>query len=346
MEEKKYYDGTKLLSLKDANGKDPEIFMSTTNRSAGKTTYFNRLVVNKYLRGDGKFCLLYRWNYELSECADKFFKDIRSLFFSNYVMTERKCAKGVYYELLLNDNVCGYATSLNNADALKKYSHLLSDCCCILMDEFQSETNHYCDKEVEKFISIHTSLARGRGEQVKYLPVYMISNAVSIINPYYTAMKISNRLHADTKFLKGDGFVLEQGYMDTVAKAQQESAFNRAFSDNKYVAYASQNIYLNDNISFVEKPEGKGRYLATLAYNGKHFALREFSEQGIIYCDDKPDMTYPSKLAVTTDDHKVNYVMLKSNDLFFSQLRYLFNKGSFRFRNLMCKECVMTALSY
>ena len=38
-----YYDGTKLLSLKDRNGKVPEIYMCTTNRTGGKTTYFNRL---------------------------------------------------------------------------------------------------------------------------------------------------------------------------------------------------------------------------------------------------------------------------------------------------------------
>lgn len=49
MPKSNYYDGTKLLSLKDINGKTPEVFMCTSNRSAGKTTYFNRLVVNSLL---------------------------------------------------------------------------------------------------------------------------------------------------------------------------------------------------------------------------------------------------------------------------------------------------------
>jgi hypothetical protein len=49
-----YYDGTKLLSLKDLNGAEPEIYMCTTNRTGGKTAYFNRLVVNKFLKGQGK----------------------------------------------------------------------------------------------------------------------------------------------------------------------------------------------------------------------------------------------------------------------------------------------------
>ena len=40
-----YYDGTKLLSMLDINGKRPEIYMTTTNRTGGKTTYFGRLLV-------------------------------------------------------------------------------------------------------------------------------------------------------------------------------------------------------------------------------------------------------------------------------------------------------------
>ena len=45
-----YYDGTKLLSLKDLDGNTPEIFMVTSNRTAGKTTYFSKLVFNRFLK--------------------------------------------------------------------------------------------------------------------------------------------------------------------------------------------------------------------------------------------------------------------------------------------------------
>ena len=54
----KYYDGTKLLSMKDINGKTPEIFMCTTNRTGGKTTYFGRLCVNRFKDKKEKFALI------------------------------------------------------------------------------------------------------------------------------------------------------------------------------------------------------------------------------------------------------------------------------------------------
>ena len=342
----KYYDGTKLLSMLDINGNKPEIYMCTTNRTGGKTTYFGRLCINRFLDKGEKFGLLYRYNYELDDIVEKFYKDLGSLFFPNYKMTSKRRASGTFQELFLNDKSCGYALSLNNADQIKKYSHLFSDIQRMIFDEFQSETNHYCDNETKKFISIHTSIARGQGEQVRYVPVYMLSNPVSIINPYYVEMGISGRLKDDTKFLRGDGFVLEQGYIESASIEQKNSGFNRAFSKNSYTTYSSECAYLNDNKAFVEKPVGKSKYLCTLRYKGSDFALREYTESGLIYCDDKADSSFLTKISVTTDDHNINCVMLKRNDFFLSNLRYFFEHGCFRFKDMRCKEAVLSALSY
>ena len=341
-----YYDGAKLLSMLDINGEKPEIYMVTTNRTGGKTTYFGRLLVNKWLKGQGKFALLFRYNYELDDCADKFFKDIGNLFFKGMEMKNKRRANGIYHELFIDDESCGYAISLNSADTIKKYSHLFSDVERMMFDEFQSETNHYCADEIRKLLSIHTSIARGQGKQIRYVPLYMCSNPVSIINPYYVEMGISERLQAETRFLKGDGFVLEQGFNKSASEAQTVSGFNRAFARNSYVAYSAQCVYLNDNQAFIEKPEGRSKYLATLRYNGTEYGVREFADAGIIYCDDRPDITYPSKISVTTEDHNINYVMLKRNDMFLANLRFYFERGCFRFKNLKCKEAVLKALSY
>lgn len=350
----KYYDGTKLLSMMDLYGNKPEIYMCTTNRTGGKTTYFGRLCVNRFLNHKEKFALLYRFNYELDNISDKFFKDIGSLFFNGYSMRSERRASGIFHELFLvepkSNNErgisCGYAISLNSADQIKKYSHLFSDVGRILFDEFQSETNHYCADEIRKFLSVHTSIARGQGEQTRYVPVYMLSNPVSIINPYYVEMGISERLRDDTRFLKGDGFVLEQGYVESASVAQKQSGFNRAFARNSYVAYSAECVYLNDNKAFIEKPSGVSRYIATIRYKNTNFALREYANEGVIYCDDRADESFKFKISVTTEDHQINYVMLKRNDMFISNMRYFFERGCFRFKDLRSKEAVMKLISY
>lgn len=344
--ETRYYDGTKILSMLDLNGRKPEIYIVETNRTGGKTTYFGRLCVNRFIKHGEKFMLLYRFKYELDGCADKFFKDIGSLFFPGHVMTSARRGQGTYHELFLNKKPCGYAIALNNADQIKKNAHLLSDTMRMLFDEFQSETDNYCPNEVRKLLSVHTSVARGQGKQIRYVPVYMLGNPVSLLNPYYVELGIAARLRDDTKFLRGDGFVMEHGFVESASKAQLDSGFNRAFSGNSYVTFAAQSVYLNDNKAFIEKPSGTGRYLATLMFEGRGYALREYAEAGVIYCDDRPDMSYPKKIAVTLDDHSVNYIMLRNNDLFIANMRYYFDRGCFRFKDLACKNAVLRALSY
>lgn len=341
-----YYDGTKLLSLNDINGNKPELYLITTNRTGGKTTYFSRLCVNRFLRDEEKFALIYRYKYELDNCADMFFKDIKGLFFKDHEMTSRSFAKGIYHALYLDDKECGYAFSLNSADQLKKHSHEFNDVKRMMFDEFQPESNRYLPNEVDKLISLHTSVARGQGEFVRYVPVYMISNPVTILNPYYVELGITDRLSDQTRFLRGDGFILEQGFIEGAAEAQRNSAFNKAFSGNKYIAYSAESVYLNDSKVFIEVPEGKNRYIGTIKYRDNHYGIREYPDLGIVYCDNRPDMTFPLKITVTLEDHNVNYVMLRTNEFFVSTLRYYFEHGCFRFKDLRSKEAVLNLLKF
>ena len=341
-----YYDGTRLLSMLDSDGNKPEVYLCTTNRTGGKTTFFNRLCTNKFLKNHSKFCVLYRRKYEIADVAEKFFKDIKSLFFPEYDMTMKLCEKETFARLYLNKQECGYAIPLSMSEKIKRLSHLFNDVDRMLLDEFQSEDNNYVTDEVKKLLSVHTSVARGQGQQVRYVPVYLIGNPVTLLNPYYTSMGISNRIRNNTRFMRGQGWVLEQGFNESASNAVKNSGIMKAFSNETYTAYASEAVYLNDNYAFIDKPEGKSNYVCTIKCEGKHFAVREYRELGIMYCDNRPDMSFPTKIAVTTDDHNINYVMLKSNDFVVSSIRYLFRKGCFRFKNLECKDAVLKMLSY
>ena len=349
--DKKYYDGTKILNLLDLNKQKPEVYFVTTNRSAGKTTWFSRYMVKRFLQHGEKFMLLYRYSYELDGVADKFFKDIHGLFFPSYIMTNK--THKMYTELFIQpcDNSsdpvsCGYAVALNTAENVKKLSHLFSDVSRMFMDEFQSETNKYCSDEIIKFQSIHTSVARGQGSHVRYVPVIMCANAITLLNPYFMVYGVTKRLKADTKFLRGDGFVLESGYVESAAQAQATSAFNRALSDSKYVAYSTQNIYLHDNYAFIDTPSGRGIYRATVKYMDSMYSIVEYPNAGIVYVSNSVDTTFPVRISVTTDDHNINYVMLQQFTWLIKVMRWYFEKGCMRFKNLECREALISMIKY
>jgi len=348
-----FYDGSKLLSLKDINKQQPEIFISTSNRSAGKTTYFGKKLVTDFLKHGKKFILLYRYAYEITGVADKFFSDIRGLFFPNFIMTAEAREKDTFTELFIEEigkedskRPCGYAIALNKADNIKKCSHLLSDASIILFDEFQTESGLYASNEVQKLQSIHTSLARGSGKQVKYLPIIMISNFVSLLNPYYTALHISERLQADTNYLRGVGWVLEQGFNDSASQAQKESAFNRAFGDTSYNKFSAEKFYLNDNKSFVKKMTGRNSYIMTLKYDNEFFGLRLYPDSNILYLSASADMTSPKKYACRLEDMDEETTLVSTIPLYVQRLRGAFNGGQFRFQNLTCKSALFAVISY
>ena len=342
-----YYDGTKLLSMKDLDNNTPEVFICTSNRTAGKTTFFNRLCLNKYLNKKiRKFALLYRFQGELDSTVDTFYKDIHSLFFPSYYLTAENRDKGHFQELFLNEEACGYSIPINCADAIKKKSHIFSDIDLILFDEFMSENNHYCPDEFTKFMSIHTSIARGQGQLVRYVPVIMVSNPVTLLNPYYINMDIPERLSASTKFLRGHGYVLEQGYSKFASEAQKSSGFNRAFSKSDYIDYGAEGVYLNDSRTFIEKPSGKSKYCATLLYRNTEFAVRQFPAQGIMYCDKSVDPGFPLRITTTTEDFKPHYIMLKNNDFILNDFKYYFKLGCFRFKDMQSKEALIKSIAY
>lgn len=344
--ESKWYDGTKLLSLMDIDGKRPEIYLCSTNRSAGKTTYFNRWLIKRFKSDGEKFVLLYRNNYELSDAAEKFFKDIRVLFYPNDVMESKLKAKGTYAELYLNGKTCGYAIALNDVDKIKRRSHFFNDATRMLFDEFQSETNAYLPDEISKFQSVHVSLARGNGKASRYLPVYMLGNKVSLLNPYYHALGIGSRLNSSTKFLRGQGWVLESGFNAAAAAAQADSAFNRAFASANYTATLTEDIYLKDTATFIEKVDGPFKYLCTIKYNDEIYSIRSYSQRGIVYCTDTADLQNKNRFALTTNDHDINFVLLNAASPFIIMLRRYFTNGAFRFKNIACKNVILELLSY
>ena len=336
--EKKYYDGTKLLSQRDINGKKPEIYICTSNRTGGKTTYFGRLLINRYTKKDSLFAITYRYDKELKGVANKFFNDIGPLFFPGREMTDKLYKEDGFSTLLLDGRLCGFAVALNNADKIKKISHVFSG--------VQSETNRYCPDEVQKFRSIHTSIARGQGKQVRRVETILVGNPVTILNPYYNALNIASRLNSQVKFLRGNGWVLEQGYVESAALAQKDSAFNQAFGDDAFNSYMSEGVYLNDDFTFIEKPFGKNRYTFTISYMGRYYGLYEYEQLRIMYCCKKANTKYPITIAVTTADHNINHIMLQKHALIISQLRDLFMHGAFRFGDGESKEVILKMLSF
>lgn len=75
-----YYNGEKLLNMLDLQSEKPEIYISTSNRSAGKTTFFNGFAMHDFIANGNKFVLLYRNKYETESASESFSRKLVQYF--------------------------------------------------------------------------------------------------------------------------------------------------------------------------------------------------------------------------------------------------------------------------
>lgn len=347
----KFYNPEKLLTSLDVNGEKPEILIAISNRGAGKTYGFAKYLLDRFINHDEKFALICRWQRELGSVADGIFKAVLHNEFEGYSISERKMQRNTYALLTLEKDDggkkvrknCGYVLPVNGSDNLKKISSLFSDVERMFFDEFQCEM--YCPNEIDKFVNLHFTVARGNEEGVRFVPVILASNSLSIVNPYFLALRLSTRIQSNTKFYKSDGLVLERFVNKDVADKQSKSGFNRAFSGNKQMMSNIDNSWLNDSWSCVEKPKGRGEYTFTLVDDNKKYGVRLYNNNDgrFLYVNRSVDNTCKTVYNIS-ENGIVNMPLLKSS-LNLMLMKKLWLQGKVLFSDIEVKDVMLHILA-
>lgn len=353
MEERKFYDGNELLSKKDAEGLDPELYIvCSRTRSAGKTFWFTKKLLDDFTSGRGKFILFCRNKLELGNVAEGMFKGMMDMYYKGYSMSETLQMKGVFSEINLETmneenkvekTPCGYVIPLASSDNIKRVSSLFVDATQGYYDEFQPECKStYLTDEVDRFLSIITSVARGGGDTRRRFPVYFSSNSISVNNPYFIELGLNRRIKKDTKWVKGVGYVFQKIENSEITDEHEHAGINRAFKGNKAIDYAD-GTWMNDNYSCVENPDNWGRsmYYCTLQNGPKYtYGVHYYPAVRLYYVDYKVDKTSESIFNIKYDDMSPNIPLIRGS-LSMVTLKKAMEQGICRFKDIRCKEACM-----
>lgn len=340
----KYYDNSKIKQTKDIDGDIPGIIIVTSNRSAGKTTCWLKDSLEHYLATGEQFCLLYRFSYELNS-SNEIFADILDMYNLGKEVTTVAHAKGLFYELLLDNKTIGFSLSLNNVDALKKYSPIFAKVTRCIMDEYQSENGKYLPKELDKLQSLLMTISRGGGKQSKFVQVILLGNFITLMNPYFIKFGIHKRYHPETKIMRGSGWVAQFEFNESASNSINNNPTFKAFINDTYSMSATSINFLVDSDNFVGKMNGRNSYLATIIYDGVSIGVQDFYDKGIIYITKKVVANSPNKLIFNANDHNQNTVMLEHNNIIYHLLKRAFVNGAIRFEDLQCKNAIFDILA-
>lgn len=348
----------KWLLRPDADGIMPEIYVTMSNRTGGKTYFIAYLLIDLWRRFGVKFALETRTGSELGNVVGGIFSAVMEEF-PGYAIEERIAVNNVYSEIIMHydaeeetDNedgestktvrkseVIGYVLVLNASDKIKKFSSEFYDVDVMFMDEFQAD--RYLPNEVDKWVNIHMSVARGHGMASRCVPVIMASNSLTIVNPYFNLWKLESKIQDNTKFYRASGLSILRFVNDAVAAQQSASRFNIACSGNKQLESNITNSWLNDSRACVGKPDkswGLSYYVATFVKGDEKFAMRMY-DNGYVYINRSIDETNNNVFALSIDG--VENIECAKRSVPLAVLHKEFLRGRARFSDLSCKYTML-----
>lgn len=334
----KYYNGNKLLSLLDIDGNKPELYICVGNRTSGKTVFYNNYLYNKIkskkMRQVG---IIVRYKYELESLEEQFFEPIKFLHPQDSVEAGKINPMG-YCPLMSDGKVIAYGICLNSADKIKKVSNLFNNVDALVWDEFQSAVGDYLQNEYDKLQVVHDSVARGGGEKHRYVPLYCISNGLTLLNPLYSGTDISKRITKDVKFLRGAGYVMEQNINQDSNDELNKSGLRRASGN---LIDSNEMLYQFDDLSAVTKVCGDSTYLCTIRHEGNEYGIRRF-DNGVVYCSKKVDATF--KKCYTNDMRGCGLRWTLPPTV--EHYREKYRKGMVRFDSVMSRDAFLNFIKF
>lgn len=350
--DKKYYTGANLLSQMDENGQKPGIFLSNSNRSAGKTSYFQIYCLQGYLLLGEKFLMICRKKAELKDIHVSFM-DMLSLYFDNAKMNCKwfvdRLVMGLYYE----GKICGYAISLKDANDLKKYSAIFKDVTRVMMDELQPETGGYLKNEIDLFESVVQTVSRGGGKQSRYIEWLLLSNNISVMNPYFINLGIYNYIDdsmnikaGEDFYIKGDGWVSEFSFNESAKSEMEVNPAIRAFNSRNSILGLTADFMIKSGGFITKKMSGKMQYLWTLKYKGEKMGVRKYVKDGkpIIYITSSFDPSFKDIVSLSDSDHEDCTVMIRKNTFYMQVMRDAYVIGGLRFSDVKVKNAIVELL--
>lgn len=334
----KYYNAAKILTLKDANGNKPGVYFCLGNRTAGKSFAWKLLLIRKFLKTKAQFICLVRYKDDIENYSKAFFTDIEQIKYPEKKFSYKISGKGLYSELIIDGVVCGYVLAVNSYGKYKPISSMFVNVEWIMFDEFLDERAQYLKNEVDSVLNIHTSVARGKGEHARYVPIVFIANTVSVINPYFARLGISSGFNKNTKFRKGDGWVLEVTYNENAANAIISDPTTRALGSSAYTSYQAKNEFLLDDNSFVEKIKGQGEQLCNITFGEKTVGVWYYPDKGIISFSNKYDPNFYNSFVFANKDHDINFVLIDQHSKLIKTWLKYYQLGCVRFDDIENKQ--------
>lgn len=312
-----WYDYSRILSYKRP------INYIVGIRGKGKTYGAKLYCLTRYQKYQKQFVYVRRYDTQLLECKNKFLADIKSderLKGHQYQVDGDKV-----YEILENKRiVVGYFIALSRYETYKSSS--FADVDTIVFDEFIT-AERYLPNEVFKFADLCETILRHRDGKI-----FMLSNSLSVVNPYFESMGVRSLNQA---FTKSKDWVIHYDSDEDFAQQKRKTVVGRVFGDTEWASYAYDNKFALDNTTNVGEIKCSKETLYNLMLNGNRIGC--YYANGLLYFGTPfIGKTYTPYVDDCKDN--VDVILVKPRDRHIFTIYEKYVKGLCYFENLSIKN--------
>jgi len=310
-----YYSPDKMLSY------DRMLNFVIGGRSIGKTYSMKSYAVRQFLKHGKMFGYIRRYKEELKG-LETFFDAIQKDFLD--VEFEVKGRK--FY---INGKLAGMAFQLSQWQSYKSKEYPLID--FMMFDEFirEKDNSGYIPNEVEGLLNLLHTVFRDRPRT----RCVCLSNAVSIINPYFIYFGLTPNI--DKRFNAYESLVVEIPPSKEFADNFRESRFGKLIDGTGYGDMALDNEFTGDNYTFVERRTKESKYVFSVVFKGLIIGIWVCPRNGLMYMSQDYDPSSKQVYAIVKEDMAEGRTLIRNfrDNGFMYKMSRAFKKGELRFDN-------------
>lgn len=312
-----YYDPNKMLSYNRI------LNFVIGARGIGKTYGLKKHVINRAIKHGKQFIYLRRYKSEIRGKLNNFFNDIKD----EFPDVELKVKGRNFYA---DDKLIGYTLVLSSWQSEKGNAYPKVE--TILYDEFLREKDNsgYIPNEPSALLNLMDTVFRNR-DNVRCI---CLSNAVSIVNPFFVYFKIVPNI--ERRFNKNESILVEIPDSKDFTDVRKKSKFGKLVDGTDYADMAIENDFVNDSSVFLERKTPESKYQFTMIHEGLTMGVWVDVERATMYMSPEHDPSSKKVYCLTTDDLREGVTLLKgafNKNLYTVKMMNAFKQGQLRFDN-------------
>ena len=307
-------------------------------RGIGKTYEYTSKCIEAGLSSKKKsFVVLVRYKEDLKTIKDDW-----------WVIVEHKYPKYLFFSkgrLIYAQNkdtgekfVIGEYVALNEYLRVKKTPRPYVK--WIIFDEFLNEECRYLSNEINIFLNVIDSIGRNRDD----VRVILISNTISIINPYFDFFGFYK---VEQKYTKGQhNSILEFcGNSEEFKEYRKKTKFGSSIEGTSYGGFSLEGKFMLDDITnVISSPKGNKHILHNLMLNGKLISVGMINN--LLYFENSTDTT---RITYTpyVDDAKSNLaIYVNKNFKIFKNIEQMFLRDEVMYQTIQIKNEIIEFVRY